>query len=128
MKRRNYVLLSGAMFAAFGIPAYYHFFGKIKYPGSLAHPSSLASILDKEESKRLGLAYRKQVSDESSERALADVLLEELPVDHAEFDSSLESLVKKDFVEGDTIEVNGWILSKTEARQCALSTFSHPPN
>jgi hypothetical protein len=49
MKGRNFVLLSGAMFAALGIPAHYHFFGKIKYPGSRAHPDSLVSILDRDE-------------------------------------------------------------------------------
>src|SRR5882762_8731551 len=100
MNRKNFILLSGGMFAAFGIPAYYHFFGKIKYPGSLAHPKSLTAILDLKELNELGAAYRKQTSDESGERALADVLLEELPDDNLEFDTALNSLIKKDFEEG----------------------------
>jgi hypothetical protein len=125
MNRKNFILLSGGMFAAFGIPAYYHFFGKLKYPGSLAHPQSLTTILDLKELKELGATYRKQVLGESGERALADALLEELPDDNLEFNTALDSLIRKDFDEGNTTEVNGWILSKTEARQCALLTF--PP-
>jgi len=90
----------------------------------LAHPRSLTPILDLKELNALGTAYRKQVADESGERALADVLLEELPDDNLEFDTAINDLIKKDFDEGNTTEVNGWILSKTEARQCALLTFS----
>jgi len=124
MKRRNFILLSAGMFAAFAIPAYYHFFGKIKYPGTLAQPHSLASILELKDLKELGRAYRKQVPSESGARAIADVLLEELPDDKLEFATALENLIKKDFDQGNTIEINGWILSKTEARQCALLSFS----
>jgi hypothetical protein len=124
MNRKKFILLSGGMFAAFGIPAYYHFFGKIKYPDSLAHPGSLTPILDLKELKELGTLYRKQAPDESGERALADVLLEELPDDNLEFNTAINDLIKKDFDNGNTTEVNGWILSKTEARQCALLTFS----
>src|SRR6266850_5789767 len=123
MNRKNFILLSGGAFAALGIPAYYHFFGKIKYPGSLTHPRSLGVILDLNELKEVGAAYRKQAPDESSERALADVLLEELPDDKLEFDTALDTLISKDFADGDTTQVKGWILSKTEARQCALLTF-----
>ena len=125
MKRRNFILLSGGMFAAFAIPAYFHFFGKIKYPSTLAHPDSLSSILDTKELKQLGATYRKLVPAESGERSIADILLEELPDDKLEFNTALESLIKKDFDQGNTIEINGWILSKTEARQCALLSFSH---
>jgi hypothetical protein len=124
MNRKTFVLLSGGMLVAIGIPAYFHFFGKIKYPASLAHPNSLAPILDAKELRALGVTYRKQVAGESSERDVADVLLEALPDDNTEFPSALEAMIKRDFEEGNTIEVNGWILSKTEARQCALLSFS----
>lgn len=124
MNRKKFILLLGGVVAALGIPAYFHFYGKVKYPSSLAHPTSLATILDVKELKELGAAYRKQASDESSERALADVLLEELPVDKLEFETALDSLTRNDFEEGNTTEVNGWILSKTEARQCGLLTFA----
>ena len=125
MNRKNFILISGAMFAAIGIPAYFHFFGKIKYPHLLAEPKFLALIMDANDLKALGTAYRHQVQDESSERGLADALLEELPDDNLEFDNALDGLIKKDFDEGRTVEVEGWILSKTEARQCGLLTFSH---
>ncbi|SRR5258706_15469362 len=124
MNRRNFVLLSGGMFATFAIPTAYHFFGKVDYPSSFAHPNSLTAILDSKELGELGVAYREQIPDESRERTIAKLLLKKLPKDNPEFNATLESLIKQDFHEGNTIEVNGWILSKTEARQCALFSFS----
>jgi hypothetical protein len=126
MNRKKFILLSGGMLTAFAIPVVYHFFGKIKYPGSMAHPNSLTPILDNMELRELGRSYRRQVPDESGERDLSDLLLEDLPEDQSEQNAAVAALVKKDFDEGNTIEVDGWILSRTEARQCAL--FSFTPN
>jgi hypothetical protein len=33
-------------------------------------------------------------------------------------------LVRRDFTEGHTVEVQGWVLSITEARQCALYSLA----
>ena len=38
---------------------------------------------------------------------------------------SLQSVEVNDFESGNTVIVNGWILSLTEARQCALYSFWH---
>jgi len=122
MKRRNFVLLSGGILAALATSTYYLFFEKIKYPKPLSHPKSLATILEMKDIKELGEAYRKQVSDESSERTLVELLLKELH-DNNVTDSTIATMIKEDFDNRNIIEVNGWILSKTEARQCALLTF-----
>jgi len=124
VNRRNFILLSGGATVAIAIPTVNHFFGKISYPGSLAEPNSLTSILDFKELKELGKAYRAQVPEESTERTLAKLLSEKLPDEKSKLNSTVKNLVEKDFESGNTIEINGWILSKTEARQCALFSFS----
>src|SRR5579859_5301955 len=103
MKRRNFIILSGGMVVAFAIPTCYYFFKKIRYPAALSHPSSLASILDPEELRELGSAYRKQVPDESAERVLANRLQDVLP-EHAELGAALESQIRRDFEKGNTVE------------------------
>ncbi len=118
------MLLSGGVLVATAIPIGNYFFGKIDYPESFARPNSLVSILDNNELKELGVAYRAQVADESKERTIAKLLLEKLPTDPSVFNAALEDVVKKDFADGNTIEVKGWILSRTEARQCALFSYS----
>lgn len=48
--------------------------------------------------------------------------LAELPV----FDGSWRHTIRSDFAAGETVEVEGWILSRTEARLCALALLSLP--
>jgi len=38
--------------------------------------------------------------------------------------TELESRIRDEFKNGKIISVNGWVISVTEARQCALMTFS----
>jgi len=40
--------------------------------------------------------------------------------------SHLEESIKNDFETGNTVIVDGWILSRTEARQCALLSTINP--
>jgi hypothetical protein len=127
MKRRNFILLAGGALTVVAIPTANHFFGKVDYPPALALPGSLTSIMDSKELKELGVAYRSLIPDESRERIVTKRLMEKLSDDNA-FITSLEEVIKKDFAAGNTIEVKGWILSKTEARQCALYSFSTAPS
>ncbi len=124
MKRRNFILLSGGTLAAVAIPVANYFFGKVDYPRVLALPVSLTPIMDLKELKELGLAYRSLMPGESGERTVAKRLMEKFPAEDEAFTTSLESVIKRDFADGETIEVDGWILSRTEARQCALFSFS----
>ncbi len=97
----------------------------------LSLPSALAAINDPETIVALGESYRTTVPDESTSEKLIDKLLLDVEdnviaqdTDDAALIELLEEKVKSDFDQGETIILDGWILSKTEARQCALFSLT----
>jgi hypothetical protein len=117
MKRRDFILLATTGIAAVAVPYYY--LSDVEYDRSLAEPQPLALIWDTETITKIGDNYRLQVPDEKSERTLVKLLSEDISPD-GEVSKLLEQKIKKDFETGNTVMVDGWILSVTEARQCAL--------
>jgi ABC-type oligopeptide transport system substrate-binding subunit len=96
MKRRKFILLSVAAAGAAALPA-----GCA--PGH-AMPEMLSLLADKATLRQVGAAYLEQ---------------------HPEEKNRLQSLlstadVQNDFVKGNIVVIKGWVLSVTEARQCAL--------
>ena len=74
----------------------------------------LLDILDDDDAVRaIGHAYRRRFPAHDDAQTLGGMLAEE----RAE---RLSTCVQADFAHGRTIQLNGWILSVTEARQCAL--------
>jgi hypothetical protein len=73
--------------------------------------------------RQLGVRYREMVPKENDEAALRAAISDggriglRFPWTAR---PSLANQVRTDFAEGRTIIVNGWVLSTTEARQCAL--------
>ena len=69
----------------------------------------------------IGQRYREMMPDEDNARVLAEAILEQ-PAGKvtAALGARVERQVQRDFATGRTVKVNGWILSVTEARQCAL--------
>lgn len=89
---------------------------------ALSQPE-LLSVLGPETVREIGLRYREMVPAENDVEALHAAILEAHPwtarLPWREV-PSLAELVRDDFAEGRTILVQGWVLSATEARQCAL--------
>ena len=81
----------------------------------LAHPELLLA-LSPAAVREIGEAYRVLVPGESDRASLETALRAEL---HAAR-SSNEDPVRADFAAGRVIIVRDWVLSRTEARQCAL--------
>ena len=78
--------------------------------------------------RAIGRHYRELVPAESSVEALRTALLESRPGPLRRAvgrPATVAALVEEDFAEGRLIVVNGWVLSKTEARQCALYSLAH---
>jgi len=93
----------------------------------LGKPEALAQICDMKTLKEIGMAYRAQTSSESDRDKLATLLLSDSagsPVSSASDQSFIQNLMNKKidrgFETGNIVIVKGWILSVTEARQCAL--------
>ena len=79
----------------------------------------IASILSEDDIYQLGSSFRNRFPEEDN----LESLKARLSKDRKQGQSPKEYLTKminQDFVSGDTIVIDGWILSITEARQCAL--------
>jgi hypothetical protein len=124
MKRKNFILMTAAGLAAISIPFTYSCLTNYDYDRLLAQPGSLSFIWDNQTINEIGKNYRLQVPHENKERALVGELLADTDTDNLAL--SLEEKIIKDFKTGNTIIVDGWILSITEARQCALSSTIQP--
>ena len=118
MKRRNFVLLASTGVVAVSIPAVNYFFYDIPdYDRKLSIPQLLSLIWDEKNILASGAKYIKKFPEESSERALARALFSS-SVNRS--NDKLEEITQADFSEGRMVIIDGWVLSKTEARQCAL--------
>ncbi len=119
MERRNFVLLVSAGVVAVSIPAVnYLFYSVPDYDTKLSIPQSLSLIWDDETIRTTGAHYLEKFPEENSERVLAKALFANSATQSFE---QLEAMTKADFVEGRTVIIDGWVLSKTEAQQCALT-------
>jgi len=95
----------------------------------LSQPNALQHICDAETISQIGKAYQKLVPGENEEtliRLLSPNIGHAIDksADANLVRSALEKRVRQDFQENKTMVVDGWILSVTEARQCALFSLS----
>jgi hypothetical protein len=127
MKRRNFILSAAAGIGAVGISTYYFMRG-VEFDIVLARPVSLAPILNAQAIHTIGNRYRADTPGETSTRSLVRVLNATLPERNGSVASRLEETITNDFATGKTVLVDGWILSVTEARQCALASTIQPNN
>jgi hypothetical protein len=89
---------------------------------ALARPY-LLDALGAERVRALGVRYREMMPAERDAASLRDAIRRSLPMTarlSGDGPSPLARLVHDDFDGGRTVVVDGWILSATEARQCAL--------
>ncbi len=130
MKRRNFIIYSALSAAAVSIP-----FSGCTRPDpeldkKLALPEILAKTYDEKTIREIGAAYGKAFPEEYNISDLERLLRKNAenktvsastPV--AELNAIMGNQVRNDFNTGQTIVLNGWVLSLTEARQCALYTL-----
>lgn len=109
MKRKTFILSAAAGIGAVSV---YYFFGDVGYDPGLAEPQFLPLIWDSKTIRQIGSQYRTDFPSEESERSLV-TLLDAIPT---------EETITTEFKNGKTVVVDGWILSVTEARQCALAS------
>jgi hypothetical protein len=91
----------------------------------------LRAFSNHESAAELGRAYLATAPREGSPTVLVELITAKLPAGSAELrtadDGQIRSLlaqqVKEDFSSGNSVAVDGWIISKTEARLCALATL-----
>ena len=123
MKRRKFILLTGLGVSAIAIPTWYYKYRDLAYDPLLTEPELLSYIWDGNTISEIGEMYRKQVSNENSERKLVSLILNNVSSDLTTTEM-LRQQITYDYKSGDTVMVGGWILSRTEARQCALFSLT----
>jgi hypothetical protein len=92
--------------------------------GALGKPA-LLEMLGSERVREIGAQYRAAVPNENTANTLRDAISHSR---HQTFswspEGAIEGQIRDDFAAGRTVVVSGWVLSRTEARQCALYSLS----
>jgi hypothetical protein len=140
MKRRNFLLLTTAGAIATMTP-----FCKSRHsadpadtarPADPAHsphpprtplntPDFLAAICDSQTIRKIGTDYRTTTTNESREAQLTNLLTTGLD-QNKDQTTEIAARIKSDFAAGRTVTIEGYVISVTEARQCALYSIQLP--
>jgi hypothetical protein len=124
MKRRNFILLTGVGISAIALPTWYYKYRDLEYDQLLNEPGLLSNILDGNSISEIGGIYRKKFSNENSEHKLVTLLSTSVSADLTSTPSMIEQKITDDYKTGNIVMVDGWVLSRTEARQCALFSLT----
>ena len=128
MKRRLFIATTSI--AAIGLPIAYYFKKNLSKGDPLTTAEMLSYFCDERLLKEIGSAYRKLVPAENEKQKLTDLLLSETDgkklkaSDSSAIEELLTKKIHEDFIAQRTIIVKGWIISVTEARQCALFSLT----
>ena len=126
MKRRSFILLSASGLTALVLPSLGCNHVDANSAKILQLPNQLSHIVDAQTIREIGIAYRKQLAVNVNKDQLMELLLTDnagKPVassDTTILKTVLNNKIKSDFEKGNTLTLKGWILSETEARQCAV--------
>lgn len=126
MKRRNFLLLTTAGAIATITP-----FCKTPRPSptptptALNTPDLLGAICDSQTIRKIGRDYRATTKNESRDDQLTDLLTTGLDQNKDQI-QQLTTKIKADFDAGRTVTLEGYVISVTEARQCALYSIQLP--
>jgi len=124
MNRRVFLKNSTIAFCALLAPVNIIISGPSKAPEAylLENPTGLLDIFSEDLIRGIGTSYIKKFPREHNEQVLTDWLKKNLHQNVSE--ESISRAIKNDFLKGDSITIRGWILARTEARQCALFSLS----
>ena len=122
MQRRAFIQLSAFTAVALSVP----FINGCSYNqlNAEAQPLLFSHLTDEKTILQTGVTYLKSHPVENNKSKLSEILLENAGLttstDKATIRFMLDNCVRSDFKTGKIININGWVLSITEARQCAL--------
>jgi hypothetical protein len=130
MKRRHFIINTALSAAAVSLPVINCTGPDPELDKKISIPEVLSQTYDENTIREIGLAFGKAYPDEYNINTLEGLLKKNTDgkiisasMQKAEINAQLDSQVKNDFAAGQTIVLNGWVLSLTEARQCALYTL-----
>ena len=119
MKRRKFLWIALATAGLLGLGGWL-FRSQIKRKNeSLWTPSTLSQICSREKLLELGRKYRLTKKDVDP-FTMEEQLLQGYDSNLQSREAYLRWKSDEDFIKGDTLLIDGWLLSETEAQQCAL--------
>jgi hypothetical protein len=114
MDRRNFLAASITGAVAISLPSLHCDTGDM-----VERPAFLESSAGTEQVMQIGKLYTETYPLEANKLKLKELIHSTLPKGNSI--SSMRSVIEKEFLTGQVVILNGWILSLTEARQAALS-------
>lgn len=130
MNRRAFIFTSSA--AAVAVPVVYYFKKhQWKHYNPVYTPDFLSSVCDEKTIKEIGKTYMKLTPAESTKEKLKTAVLADAngnsisTKDDTAVTDFINSKITKEFLNGHTLILNGWVLSVTEGRQCALFSLTN---
>ena len=131
MKRRTFIVTTTVAVTAVAAGFLFNWYKESKWKRiPFALPVVLSSFCDELTIRNIGNSYRSIVPAENSRGKLMtllsnDKLNKELESsDYSGIAGELEMKVEQDFKQEKIVVVEGWVISVTEARQCALLSLS----
>ena len=126
MKRKEFIHLSAFTVVAVSFSLLDSCKGPVSDTAT-SQPAFLSRLFDEVTIKKTGQAYLQKTPAENTHDELVRLLANNNTIasssDETAIHQYLEEKIKNDFDEGKTVMINGWVLSVTEARQCALSSL-----
>jgi hypothetical protein len=132
MKRKKFILItSAAALAIASVPAYNYYKKKSKYYNPLTTPDDLNRFCDDKIIREIGTSYRTMVPAENEKTKLTNLLLtgEDGKLadrsDNVAVWELIDKKVRNEFHDyNKLLVIKGWVISPTEARQCALFSLT----
>ena len=125
MDRRRFLTVGGVSTAALAASGFWGWGPAPSPPAILAQPALRSVLGDFASIYVLGRRYRAAHPEEDRRAALVEALHTAVGPGSSSLRDRLDAQVRADFAQGRTVQLNGWIVSVTEARQCALYSLRH---
>jgi isopentenyl phosphate kinase len=130
MKRKTFILSTVAATAIIAVPLVSGRFRHWLSRDPLSTPDVLAHLCDENKIREMGTDYRGRVPSERTKNELAKLLLTDITSiqlespDDAAITGLMEKKIQEDFSANRIVVLQGWVISVTEARQCALFSLT----
>lgn len=131
MKRKKFLIISAVAVAAVAVPVAIKLSNHKKVRDRpMEEPRILGNFCNDEDIRAIGMDYRKRVPEEADKQKLVSLLLTNdsgkqiNSTDIHEVSDWLDKKTEQEFEADNTLVIAGWVVSVTEARQCALYSLS----
>ncbi len=122
--RRDFIRLSALAAAIAIIPGMAACRAKKNIPAVAGDPEMLNHLTNKDSLRKIGQAYISAHPDEARADDLYDAIMKghpgNTPMNNEELTAYLNNAIAADFTNDRLVVASGWVVSVTEARQCAL--------